>query len=71
MDVDEAVLAVLREEGRPVHWTVIQDLALRRGLIDPFETPDVRKKVIRALGALTRAGVIARVQPGVYGLLPG
>ena len=31
----EAALAVLREEGEPLHWTRIQDLALRRGYLDP------------------------------------
>ena len=32
MDFLAAALTVLRDEAKPLHWTVIQDLALRRGL---------------------------------------
>ena len=49
MDALEAATAVLREEGEPLHWTKIQDLALRRGYLDPFTTPDVRKELLAAL----------------------
>jgi hypothetical protein len=39
----DAVLAVLRDADEPLHWTVIQDRALRTEAIDPFEVPDVRR----------------------------
>ena len=45
MEPRAAVLAVLTEEAAPLHWTKIQDLALRRGYLDPFEHPDVRRQV--------------------------
>ena len=66
MDVREAVLAVLREEGTPLHWTKIQDLALRRGYVDPFETPDVRRRVLDALAAAVRNGEVKKHAKGVY-----
>ena len=66
MDVREAVLAVLREEGTPLHWTKIQDLALRRGYVDPFETPDVRRRVLDALAAAVRNGEVEKQPKGVY-----
>jgi hypothetical protein len=70
MDVVEAVVAVLREEAQPLHWTRIQDLALRRGLIDPFVLPDVRRSVVGALAAAARDGTLERRGKGVYAL-PG
>ena len=66
MQVREAVLSVLREEGVPLHWTKIQDLALRRGYVDPFTTRDLRTQVIRALADACRAGEIDRSDVGVY-----
>ena len=45
MEPRAAVLAVLTEEPSPLHWTRIQDLALRRGYLDPFAHPDVRGQV--------------------------
>jgi hypothetical protein len=66
MDVADAVVAVLTDAGEPLHWTVIQDRALRSGAIDPFETPDVRKAVIRALHTLVADGRIAATAKGVY-----
>ena len=48
MEPLEAALTVLREEGEPLHWTRIQDLALRRGYLDPFEQPG------RAQGSCSR-----------------
>jgi hypothetical protein len=68
MEVLEAAVAVLREEGEPLHWTKIQDLALRRGYIDPFETPDVRKQLLAALAEGVRANVLVKVSTGVYEL---
>jgi hypothetical protein len=68
VDVLEAAMTVLREEGEPLHWTKIQDLALRRGYIDPFETPDVRKRLVAALADGVRAGEIEKTSTGVYRL---
>lgn len=68
MDFLEAALAVLREEGRPLHWTVIQDLALRRGHLDPFTQRDIRRNLLAALGAASREGVVAKDSKGVYRL---
>jgi hypothetical protein len=68
VDVLEAAITVLREEGEPLHWTKIQDLALRRGYIDPFETPDVRRRLIAALAEGVRAGEIEKTSTGVYRL---
>jgi hypothetical protein len=66
MQPREAVMAVLAEETTPLHWTRIQDLALRRGYLDPFEHPDVRKQVQTTLRALLREGVVAKETKGVY-----
>ena len=66
MEVREAVLTVLREEAAPLHWTVIQDLALRRGYVDPFVTSDVRGHVLAELAAAVRDGQIRKGGRGVY-----
>jgi hypothetical protein len=71
MEPADAALAVLREEARPLHWTVIQDLALRRGYLDPFEAPDVRKRLLGALRDSALAGAIVAEGKGVYRLGPG
>jgi HB1, ASXL, restriction endonuclease HTH domain len=68
VDVLEAAITVLREEGEPLHWTRIQDLALRRGYIDPFEMPDVRRRLIAALAGGVRTGEIEKTSTGVYRL---
>ncbi len=68
MDFLEAAVAVLREEGKPLHWTVIQDLALRRGYLDPFTQPDVRRHLVTALAEGAKSGTVARQAKGVYGL---
>jgi hypothetical protein len=68
MEVREAVLTVLREEAAPLHWTVIQDLALRRGYVDPFSTPDVRRRVLAELAAAVREGELRKDGTGVYTL---
>jgi hypothetical protein len=62
----DAAITVLREEGEPLHWTKIQDLALKRGYIDPFETPDVRKRLLAALAEGARTGAIKKTSTGVY-----
>ena len=69
MELLEAAITVLREEGEPLHWTKIQDLALRRGYIDPFETPDVRKQLLAALAEGVRTGGLVKVSTGVSELV--
>lgn len=68
MEFLEAALAVLREEGRPLHWTVIQDLALKRGYLDPFTQRDIRKNLLAALAGASRSGTVRRESTGVYAL---
>ena len=70
MEPLEAAIQVLREEGVPLHWTKIQDLALRRGYLDPFEIPDVRKTLLAALADGVRSGVLEKQGKGVYGAAP-
>ena len=65
-----AVVTVLHDAGEPLHWTVIQDRALRQGLIDPFVVTDVRATLLRALRDGVRAGTVVRVDTGVYALPP-
>jgi hypothetical protein len=62
----EAAIAVLREEGSELHWTKIQDLALRRGYLDPFETSDVRRELLAALARGVRDGRLIKRSTGVY-----
>lgn len=66
MEIHEAAIAILREEATPLHWTVIQDLALRRGYLDPFTQSDIRRRLLGALADAVRAGEIAKVSTGVY-----
>lgn len=68
MEVREAVLTVLREEAAPLHWTVIQDLALRRGYLDPFTTKDVRRQVLAELAAAVRDDQVVKTGTGAYAL---
>jgi hypothetical protein len=66
MTPPEAVLAVLRDADEPLHWTVIQDRALRAGYLDPFETPDVRGAVLTAVRELVTDGRAVKTATGVY-----
>ena len=66
MEPRDAVLRVLREAGAPLHWTVVQDRALRAGYLDPFQIHDVRKAVLGALADLSHDGVVRRSAKGVY-----
>ena len=66
MDFAEAALTVLREEGVAMHWTVIQDLALKRGYLDPFTQPDIRKNVLAALAQAAKQGLIEKQGTGTY-----
>jgi hypothetical protein len=68
VDFEEAAMTVLREEGSPLHWTVIQDLALRRGYLDPFTQRDIRRNLLAALATATRRGVVSKPSRGVYAL---
>jgi hypothetical protein len=66
LDFEEAALAVLREEGRALHWTVIQDLALKRGYLDPFTQRDIRRNLLAALASAVKRGAVRKVETGVY-----
>jgi len=68
MEFEEAAVEVLREESRPLHWTVILDLALRRGYLDPFTQPDPRSHLLRALARAAREGTVEKQGSGVYAL---
>ncbi len=68
MEFLDAAVAVLREEVGPLHWTKIQDLALRRGYLDPFEQPNVRKQLLSALAQGVRSGVLTKQGTGMYAL---
>ncbi len=68
MDFIEAALKVLGEEQAPLHWTVIQDLSLKRGYIDPFTQSDIRKNLLAALAAAERDGSVVKTDRGVFAL---
>jgi hypothetical protein len=70
MEPLEAAIKVLGEERVPLHWTRIQDLALRRGYLDPFELPDVRRTLLAALADGVRSGVLEKQGTGVYAAAP-
>jgi hypothetical protein len=64
----DAAVSVLREEGKPLHWTVVQELALKRGYLDPFTQRDIRKNLLAALAAGARTGVVVKEDRGIYRL---
>jgi hypothetical protein len=66
VDFLEAAITVLREEGSALHWTVIQDLALKRGYLDPFTQQDIRKHLLAALARASKEGLIQKQSTGVY-----
>jgi hypothetical protein len=68
VDPLDAAVAVLREAEGPLHWTVIQDRALRAGHIDPFTTPNVRRELLSALRRGVREGMLRSAGTGVYDL---
>jgi hypothetical protein len=70
VDELEAAVAVLREQGKPLHWTVIQDIALQRGYLDPFTQRDIRKRLLAALSGAARLpdGPVVKTERGVYAL---
>jgi N-acetylglucosamine kinase-like BadF-type ATPase len=71
MDYIEAALTVLGEEKMALHWTVIQDLALKRGYLDPFVQRDIRNNLLAALAGAAREGVVVKEGTGVYALPSG
>lgn len=64
----DAAVTVLREEGKPLHWTVVQDLALKRGYLDPFTQRDIRKNLLAALANAARTGLVVKEDRGIYRL---
>ena len=68
MEFLEAAVTVLRDEGKPLHWTVIQDLALQRGYLNPFTQKDIRKHLLSALAAGAKDGTLTRPSIGVFAL---
>ncbi|HYU56430.1 MAG TPA: HTH domain-containing protein [Actinomycetota bacterium] len=71
MDYLEAAVAVLRDAGEPLHWTVIQDRALKAGYLDPFTQRDIRRNLLAALAAAVREGIVEKRETGVYTLAEG
>ena len=68
MDFLEAGLTVLREEEQSLHWTVIQDLALKRGYLDPFTQRDIRKNLVATLSRAAKEGTLVKEATGTYRL---
>jgi hypothetical protein len=70
VDELEAAVRVLEEQGEPLHWTVIQDIALQRGYLDPFTQPDIRKRLLAALSRAAKRpeGPVVKTGRGVYAL---
>jgi hypothetical protein len=70
VDYVESAVRVLEEQREPLHWTVIQDIALQRGYLDPFSQKDIRKHLLAALSQEARRpdGRIVKADRGVYAL---
>jgi hypothetical protein len=64
----DAAVTVLQEEGKPLHWTVVQDLALKRGYLDPFTQRDIRKNLLAGRGRAAMTGVVVKEDRGIYRL---
>jgi hypothetical protein len=73
VDFLDAAIRVLREQGEPLHWTVIQDIALQRGYLDPFTQTDIRRKLLTALSEAARKPdePVVKAGRGVYALREG
>lgn len=73
MDYLDAAVRVLQEQGKELHWTVIQDIALQRGYLDPFTQKDIRKHLLAALSDAARRpdGPVVKAGRGVYALREG
>lgn len=72
MDELEAAVRVLEDQGKPLHWTVIQDIALQRGYLDPFTQPNIRKRLLAVLSEASKRpdGPVKKTGRGVYALRP-
>jgi HB1, ASXL, restriction endonuclease HTH domain len=70
VDYIDAAVRVLEEQDEALHWTVIQDIALQRGYLDPFTQKDIRKHLLAALSEEARRpeGRIVKADRGVYAL---
>lgn len=70
MDELEAAVTVLREQAKPLHWTVIQDIALQQGYLDPFTQRDIRRRLLAALSQAARRpdGPVVKTGRGIYAL---
>ena len=70
MDFLAAAVKVLEEQGKPLHWTVIQDIALQRGYLDPFTQRDIRKGLLAALSDAAKRpdGPVVKAGRGIYDL---
>jgi hypothetical protein len=70
VDELEAAVKVLREQAKPLHWTVIQDIALQQGYLDPFTQKDIRRRLLAALAAAARRpeGPVVKAGRGIYAL---
>jgi hypothetical protein len=70
MDYLEAAVKVLGEQGKALHWTVIQDIALQRGYLDPFAQRDIRKGLLAALSDAAKRpdGPVVKAGRGIYDL---
>ncbi|MGH2661318.1 MAG: HTH domain-containing protein [Actinomycetota bacterium] len=70
MDELEAAVTVLREQDKPLHWTVIQDIALQQGYLDPFTQKDIRRRLLAALAEAARRpdGPVVKAGRGIYAL---
>jgi hypothetical protein len=70
VDYLDAAVTVLGQEGTALHWTVIQDLALKRGYLDPFTQRDIRAHLLAALAQGAREGIVVKEGKGVYAMPP-
>jgi len=70
MEYLDAAVKVLEEQEKPLHWTVIQDIALQRGYLDPFAQRDIRKHLLAALSNAAKdpAGAVVKAGRGIYEL---
>jgi hypothetical protein len=70
MEYLDAAVKVLEEQGKPLHWTVIQDIALQRAYLDPFTQRDIRKHLLAALSSAAKDpdGAVVKTGRGIYDL---
>jgi hypothetical protein len=71
MTFTEAALAVLQQEGRPMHSREIAEKAVERGLLSHVGKTPVQTMSARLSAAVSKGnekGAFARVRPGVFAL---